>query len=93
MNRAGGGDGRRRGYVRTAAVPGWFAFLLVMTAPLALLVLASLAAAAVALGAVLALPFFWRRSSRQPEAGNCIELDPTQYRRIDPEPPPRLRDR
>jgi len=81
-------ESRPRVYVYRGAVPLWL--VLAVLAPLSLVFLTSLvlAAAIVGVGAALAalvLPRLWRRPG--PDQSNTIELDQSQYRRIDTRPP------
>jgi hypothetical protein len=75
--------------VYRGSLPLWLAALLV--APLGLLFLVSLAVAAAGVAlAVVALPFLWQRRSRWSASGgnaDFIELDPSDYHRVDaPQP-------
>jgi len=93
MNRSIPTDDQPRVRVYRGSLPLWLAALLV--APLGLLFLVSLAVAAggVAL-AVIVLPLLWqwRRSSVSRREADCIELDPSDYHRVDaPRPGDRRR--
>jgi hypothetical protein len=81
---------RTHRYVYRGALPLWL--VLAAVAPLGAVFLTSLvlAVALVGAGAALAalvLPLFWKRPAAGPDASNTIELDPSQYHRIDARPP------
>jgi hypothetical protein len=77
---------RRQSYVYGGKLPVW---LLLLLAPFGLLFLLSLTAALVVGGvAALVLPLLWRGTrnvSADPPRDDrtCIELDPSDYRRVD----------
>lgn len=79
-------DESRRMYVYRGKFPAW---LLLLLAPVGVLFLLSLTAAIVVGGvAALVLPFLWRTvrrvpSDRRQDDRSYIELDPSDYRRID----------
>jgi hypothetical protein len=79
-------DGSRRVYTYGGRIPAW---LLLLLAPLGVLFLLSLTAAIVVGGvAALVLPILWRSvrgvsEDRPRDDGSYIELDPSDYRRID----------
>jgi hypothetical protein len=79
-------DGSRRVYTYRGKIPAW---LLLLLAPFGVLFLLSLTAAIVVGGvAALVLPILWRTVRSVPEdrprdGGSYIELDPSDYRRID----------
>jgi hypothetical protein len=80
-------------YVYRGPVPLWL--VLAVVAPLGLVFLTSLvlAVAIVGIGAALAtlvLPLFWKRAAVDPpgaEASRTIELDPSQYHRVESRAP------
>jgi hypothetical protein len=81
-------ESRPRVYVYRGAVPLWL--VLAVLAPLGLVFLTSLvlAVAVVGAGAALAalvLPRLWHRRGADPS--NTIELDQSQFHRIDTRPP------
>jgi hypothetical protein len=78
-------DQRPRTYVYRGTVPLWL--VLVALLPLGAvfltsIVLAVLIAGAGAALATLVLPLFWKRPAG-PDTSKTIDLDPSQYRRID----------
>lgn len=79
-------DGPRRVHIRRGKIPAW---LLLMLAPFGILFLLSLTAALVVGGiAALVLPLLWRGArsvsvDRPPDDRTYIELDPSDYRRVD----------
>ncbi len=79
-------DPRQRQFAYRGRLPLALAPLLLLAAPL-LVVFASLAALALAVGAAaaLAVPLLWRlrRVRRPPE--DCITLEPGAYRRVEPD--------
>ena len=81
------GDSRRV-YTYRSNFPVW---LLLLLAPFGVLFLLSLTAAIVVVGvAALALPLLWRGVRSVPgdwpkDNRSYIELDPSDYRRVDPE--------
>ena len=82
---------RSRVYVYRGTLPLWL--VLALVAPLGLLFLTSLVLAVAIAGsgaalAALVLPRFWRRpvDRRGADAGDTIELDPSQYRRVESRP-------
>jgi len=83
---------RPRIYVYRGAVPLWL--VLAVAAPLGLVLLTSLVLAVAIVGAAAALaalilPWFWKRPSVSGRAadGRTIELDRSQYRRIEAQRP------
>lgn len=86
---------RQRVYVYRGGVPFWL--VLAVAAPLGVLVLTSLVLAVAVIGiagsvAALLLPWFWKRrsvggSTRRGDRARTIELDPSQYRRVESRPP------
>lgn len=79
-------DDSRRVYTYRGKIPAW---LLLMLAPFGVLFLMSLTAALVVGGiAAVVLPILWRgvrsvSGERPRDDGSYIELDPSDYRRID----------
>jgi hypothetical protein len=79
-------DDSRHAYAYRGGIPAW---LLLLLAPFGVLFLLSLTAAIVVGGiAALVLPLLWRgvRSvprDRPRDDGSLIELDPSDYRRVD----------
>lgn len=79
-------DDSRRVYVYRGKLPAW---LLLLLAPFGLLFLLSLSAALIVGGvAAVVLPILWRgvrsvSGDRPRDDGSYIELDPSDYRRID----------
>jgi hypothetical protein len=84
--RRGTHDDPRRVYTYRGKLPAW---LLLMLAPFGILFLLSLTAALVVGGvAALVLPLLWRgtrkvSAQRPPDEHTYIELDPSDYRRVD----------
>ena len=84
-----------RVYVYRGGVPLWL--VLAVAAPLGMLVLTSLVLAVAFLGVVgslaaLVLPWWWKRRSvsgptPRADGARTIELDPSQYRRVESRPP------
>jgi len=79
-------DRSRRVFVYRGNLPLWLVFLFVL--PLGAVFLTSLILALLIAGAgtVLAafiLPLFWKRVGAPPTDAKTIDLDPSQYRRLD----------
>jgi hypothetical protein len=79
-------DDSRHIHIYRGKIPAW---LLLMLAPFGILFLMSLTAALVVGGiAAVVLPILWRgvrsvSGDRRPDDGSYIELDPSDYRRVD----------
>lgn len=80
------GDDTRRVYTYRGKLPAW---LLLLLAPFGVLFLLSFTAAIIVGGvATLVLPLLWRgvrgvSGDRPSPDQSCIELDPSDYRRVD----------